>query len=46
QRGLSIANAAAGMKYNNVTRVIELYGNVRGTIAASDTSGGAAGQPK
>ncbi|AOJ70026.1 MULTISPECIES: LPS export ABC transporter periplasmic protein LptC [Burkholderia] len=46
QRGLSIANAAAGMKYNNVTRVIELYGNVRGTIASSDASGGAPGQPK
>ncbi|AOK30629.1 LPS export ABC transporter periplasmic protein LptC [Burkholderia singularis] len=46
QRGLSIANATAGMKYNNVTRVIELYGNVRGMIAASDTSGGARSQPK
>jgi lipopolysaccharide export system protein LptC len=46
QRGLSVANATDGMKYNNVTRVIELYGNVRGTIAASDTSGGSHGQPK
>ncbi|WP_323122989.1 LPS export ABC transporter periplasmic protein LptC [Burkholderia alba] len=46
QRGQSIANATDGMKYNNVTRVIDLYGNVRGTIAASDTSGGSHGQPK
>ncbi|KAF1028871.1 MAG: Lipopolysaccharide export system protein LptC [Burkholderia plantarii] len=46
QRGLSIANATNGMKYNNVTRVIDLYGNVRGTIAASNTSGGPPGQPK
>lgn len=46
QRGLSIANATNGMKYNNVTRVIDLYGNVRGTIAASDTAGGHSGQSK
>ncbi|AEA62087.1 hypothetical protein LA03_21350 [Burkholderia gladioli] len=46
QRGLSIANATNGMKYNNVTRVIDLYGNVRGTIAASDVSGGPSGQSK
>ena len=46
QRGLSVVNATDGMKYNNVTRVIELYGNVRGTIAASDTSGVSKGQPK
>ena len=46
QRGLSVMNATDGMKYNNVTRVIELYGNVRGTIAASDTSGGSRSQPK
>ncbi|ACR30181.1 LPS export ABC transporter periplasmic protein LptC [Burkholderia glumae] len=46
QRGLSIANATNGMKYNNVTRVIDLYGNVRGTIAASDVSGGASRQSK
>lgn len=46
QRALSVVNATDGMKYNNVTRVIELYGNVRGTIAASDTSGGSKGQPK
>ncbi len=46
QRGLSIANATNGMKYNNVTRVIELYGNVRGTIAAADVSGGPSGQSK
>lgn len=46
QRGLSLVNATDGMKYNNVTRVIELYGNVRGTIAATDTSGGSKGQPR
>ncbi|MEX3629372.1 MAG: LPS export ABC transporter periplasmic protein LptC [Burkholderia sp.] len=46
QRGLSIANATNGMKYNNVTRVIDLYGNVCGTIAASDVSGGPSGQSK
>ncbi len=46
QRGLSVMNATDGMKYNNVTRVIELYGNVRGTIAASGTSGGSRSQPK
>lgn len=43
QRGLSIANATNGMKYNNVTRVIDLYGNVRGAIAASDVSSGPSG---
>lgn len=46
QRGLSVMNATDGMKYNNVTRVIELYGNVRGTIAASGTSGSSRSQPK
>ncbi|MBN3723724.1 LPS export ABC transporter periplasmic protein LptC [Burkholderia sp. Ac-20379] len=46
QRGLSVANATNGMKYNNVTRVIDLYGNVRGTIAASDTAGGQSRQSK
>jgi len=38
RRGLSIATASA-MKYNNVTRVIQLFGNVRGYIAPSDISG-------
>ncbi len=38
RRGLSIATASA-MKYNNVTRVIQLFGNVRGYIAPSDSSG-------
>jgi lipopolysaccharide export system protein LptC len=28
---------ANGMNYNNVTRVMKLYGQVRGAIAASDT---------
>ena len=39
RRGLSIATANA-MTYNNVTRVMQLSGNVRGAIAASDISGG------
>ncbi|MBU6486354.1 MAG: LPS export ABC transporter periplasmic protein LptC [Burkholderiales bacterium] len=39
RRGLSIATASA-MNYNNVTRVMQLSGNVRGAIAASDISGG------
>jgi len=39
RRGLSIATASA-MNYNNVTRVMQLFGNVRGAIAASDMSGG------
>ncbi|HEX7682847.1 MAG TPA: LPS export ABC transporter periplasmic protein LptC [Trinickia sp.] len=43
RRGQSIATASA-MKYNNVTRVVQLFGNVRGYIAASDMSGaGSAG---
>jgi lipopolysaccharide export system protein LptC len=29
------------MNYNNVTREMKLYGNVRGAIAASDLNGGA-----
>lgn len=40
QRGLSVVTATDGMTYNNVSRVIDLHGNVRGTIASSDTSGG------
>jgi len=28
-----------GMNYNNATRVMKLYGQVRGQIAASDTLG-------
>ncbi len=39
QRGLSVMTAS-GMNYNNVTRVMQLFGNVRGAIAASDTAGG------
>jgi lipopolysaccharide export system protein LptC len=39
QRGLSVMTAD-GMNYNNVTRVMQLFGNVRGAIAASDASGG------
>jgi lipopolysaccharide export system protein LptC len=38
QRGLSIMTAD-GMNYNNVTRFMQLFGNVRGAIAASDASG-------
>ncbi len=43
RRGLSVATAN-GMHYNNVTRVMQLFGSVRGAIAASDASGG--GSPK
>jgi lipopolysaccharide export system protein LptC len=39
RRGPSVTTASA-MNYNNVTRVMQLFGNVRGTIAASDLSGG------
>jgi lipopolysaccharide export system protein LptC len=39
RRGLSVTTASA-MNYNNVTRVMKLFGNVRGVIAASDISGG------
>jgi lipopolysaccharide export system protein LptC len=28
---------ASGMNYNNVTRVIQLFGNVRGAIAPVDS---------
>jgi lipopolysaccharide export system protein LptC len=38
RRGQSIATANA-MNYNNVTRVMQLFGQVRGNIAASDVSG-------
>ena len=39
QRGLSVMTAN-GMNYNNVTREMKLFGNVRGAIAASDIKGG------
>ncbi|RDU99893.1 LPS export ABC transporter periplasmic protein LptC [Trinickia dinghuensis] len=39
RRGPSVATADA-MNYNNVTRVMQLFGTVRGYIAASDISGG------
>jgi lipopolysaccharide export system protein LptC len=39
RRGPSVMTASA-MNYNNVTRVMQLFGNVRGAIAASDLSGG------
>ncbi|HWX11712.1 MAG TPA: LPS export ABC transporter periplasmic protein LptC [Trinickia sp.] len=41
RRGPSVMTASA-MNYNNVTRVMQLFGNVRGAIAASDLSGGSA----
>ncbi|HEY3597639.1 MAG TPA: LPS export ABC transporter periplasmic protein LptC [Paraburkholderia sp.] len=41
QRGLSVMTAS-GMNYNNVTRVMQLFGNVRGAIAASEGAGGSA----
>ncbi|WJF89944.1 LPS export ABC transporter periplasmic protein LptC [Paraburkholderia bonniea] len=37
QRGLSVMTAS-GMNYNNVTREMRLFGNVKGSIAASDGS--------
>jgi lipopolysaccharide export system protein LptC len=39
QRGPSVMTAN-GMNYNNVSREMKLYGNVRGAIAASDINGG------
>jgi lipopolysaccharide export system protein LptC len=39
QRGLSVMTATNGMNYNNVTRVIQLFGNVRGSIAPADSGG-------
>ncbi|KND58134.1 putative transmembrane protein [Candidatus Paraburkholderia schumanniana] len=39
QRGPSVITAD-GMNYNNVTRGMKLFGNVRGAIAASDINGG------
>src|SRR6202161_2571227 len=38
QRGMSVMTAS-GMNYNNVTRVMQLFGNVRGAIAASEAGG-------
>jgi lipopolysaccharide export system protein LptC len=38
QRGPSVMTAN-GMNYNNVTREMKLFGNVRGAIAASDIGG-------
>lgn len=39
RRGQSIMTATDGMNYNNVTRVIQLHGNVRGAIAPADSGG-------
>ena len=36
RRGQSVMTASA-MNYNNVTRVMQLFGNVRGAIAAADS---------
>jgi len=44
RRGLSVMTAS-GMNYNNVSRVMQLFGNVRGAIAASDSAGGSLKQP-
>ncbi|WP_118180868.1 LPS export ABC transporter periplasmic protein LptC [Paraburkholderia phosphatilytica] len=44
QRGQSVMTAS-GMNYNNVTRVIQLFGNVRGAITPADSSGGSLRQP-
>ena len=40
RRGQSVMTASA-MKYNNVTRFMQLFGNVRGAIAPSEQSGSA-----
>jgi lipopolysaccharide export system protein LptC len=39
RRGQSVMTATDGMNYNNVTRVIQLHGNVRGAIAPADSGG-------
>ena len=39
RRGQSVMTATSGMNYNNVTRVIQLFGNVRGAIAPADSGG-------
>jgi lipopolysaccharide export system protein LptC len=39
QRGQSVMTASDGMHYDNVTRVIQLHGNVRGAIAPADSGG-------
>lgn len=46
QHGHSVVTAANGMRYNNVTRVINLYGGVRGSIAAEDAASGSRRQPQ
>ncbi|MFM0722097.1 LPS export ABC transporter periplasmic protein LptC [Paraburkholderia strydomiana] len=44
QRGMSVMTAS-GMNYNNVTRVMQLFGNVRGAITSSDAGGSSPKQP-
>jgi len=39
RRGQSVMTATDGMIYDNVTRVIQLHGNVRGAIAPADSGG-------
>ncbi|RQH04595.1 LPS export ABC transporter periplasmic protein LptC [Paraburkholderia dinghuensis] len=39
RRGQSVMTATDGMNYNNVSRVIQLHGNVRGAIAPADSGG-------
>jgi lipopolysaccharide export system protein LptC len=39
RRGQSVMTATDGMNYNNVTRVIQLHGNVRGAIAPAESGG-------
>jgi lipopolysaccharide export system protein LptC len=36
---------ASGMNYNNVTRVMQLFGNVKGSIAPSEAGGSSPKQP-
>jgi lipopolysaccharide export system protein LptC len=44
QRGMSVMTAS-GMNYNNVTRVMQLFGNVKGNIAPSEAGGSSPKQP-
>lgn len=41
EHGQSVATATNGMIYNNVTRVIQLFGNVRSMVSAADSGGSA-----
>jgi lipopolysaccharide export system protein LptC len=38
QRGESIMTASQGATYDNIDQAISMFGNVQGSIAASDTA--------